>query len=92
MSGAHSVSTYALANVGNDTVVSGSGVEPHTTHSAQKFNLNSDTITSRGDTADAAQQAHPEDAKAGSHTVTLADKTTVTIHGLTHHDIGKLPH
>jgi hypothetical protein len=97
--GARSTPTRALAHIGNDTVVSGSattlGGRTHTggvAGSAQHFHLSSDTINIKGATAEGVKAAHPDHAKAGAHTVTLADKTTVTISGLSHHDVGKLTH
>jgi hypothetical protein len=99
MGGARSVSTHALANIGNDTVVSGSATkgghmpaESHATHSMQKFGMNSDTINVKGATAESVKGTHPEQAHVGSHTITIADKTTVTVSGLSHHDMGKLAH
>ncbi|HUD65085.1 MAG TPA: hypothetical protein VMQ17_10930 [Candidatus Sulfotelmatobacter sp.] len=99
--GARTAPTHALANIGNDTVVSGSATTLHGRtqaerfggRSPQHFNLSSDTISVQGATAEAIKAAtHHEEAKAGTHTVTLADKTTVTISGLSKHDIGKLTH
>jgi hypothetical protein len=98
--GARSTPTRALAHIGNDTVVSGSttalGGRTHTGAVAgldsQHFHLSSDTINIKGATAEGVKAAHPDHAKAGAHTVTLADKTTVTISGLSQHDVGKLTH
>lgn len=96
--GVRSATTHALANIGNDTVVSGSAshsirslAENHTSNAPHSFTLNSDTISVKGATADTIKNQHPQ-AAAGAHTMTLSDKTTVTIAGLTKHDIGKLPH
>jgi len=89
LSGARAVSTHALANIGNDTVVSGSAANPghmkpegHLGHSVPNFSLSSDTI----------KGAHQEGTTTTSHTIALSDKTKVTISGLTHHDVSKLPH
>jgi|ERR1700733_2243062 hypothetical protein len=98
--GARSASTHALSNIGNDTVVSGSATSlggrtaaQHLGgHSAQNFHLSSDTISVKGATAEGLKAARPEEAKTKAHTVTLADKTTVTISGLSQHDVGKLTH
>jgi hypothetical protein len=98
--GARSAPTHTLANIGNDTVVSGSATtlgghtlaDPFVTHGAQAFSLNSDTINVKGTTAEGVKAAHPEEVRTGTHTVTLADKTTVTITGLSQHDVGKLTH
>jgi hypothetical protein len=99
MGGARSVPTHSLANIGNDTVVSGSATklggrtaDSFGGHSAQNFVLSSDTINIKGATAEGVKATRPEDAKTSTHTVTLADKTTVTISGLSQHDVGKLTH
>lgn len=96
MGGSGNATTHALANIGNDTVVSGSatgrGPDHMGTPNVQHFALNSDTIDIKGTTAEGLK-AHPEqEAKAGAHTVTLQDKTTVTVSGLSQHDVGKLTH
>jgi len=100
MGGARSVRTHSLANIGNDTVVSGSATklggrtsgDSFTGHTAQNFVLSGDTINIKGATAEGVKATRPEDAKTSTHTVTLADKTTVTISGLSQHDVGKLTH
>jgi hypothetical protein len=99
MSGARSLSTHALAHVGNDTVVGGSAAtsahantEAHGTAGSHAFALNSDTINVKGATAEAVKSTHPDQGATSSHTITLGDKTTVTISGLQHHDAGILPH
>lgn len=93
LGGARSTSTHALANIGNDTVLSGSATANHPTPEgrAQSFSLSSDTISVKGATAEGVKSVHPQ-TSTGSHTITLADKTTVTISGLSKHDISKLPH
>ena len=87
------------ATVGNDTVLGGSaklhegaasGLRIPTTH-AGIGSLGADTINVAGTTAASVKAALP-DQKAASHTVTLGDKTTVTISGLSAHDITKLHH
>jgi len=96
--GARSTPTRSLAHIGNDTVVSGSATalasrtQVGGVASTQHFHLSSDTINIKGATAEGIKAAHPEHAKAGAHTVTLADKTKVTISGLSQHDVGKLTH
>jgi hypothetical protein len=99
MGGARSISTHALANIGNDTVVSGSqshgghaAPEAHGARSVQSFNLNNDTISVKGRTAEGVKDTRPDGKAASTHTITLADKTTVTVAGLSHHDMGKLTH
>lgn len=94
--GARSSST---ASVGNDTVLSGSariadrgvaGGEIAGRHGGHS-GLSSDTINVAGTTAASVKAVQPED-KAKAHTVTLGDKTKVTISGLSTHDISKLHH
>lgn len=100
MGGARSAPTHALANIGNDTVIGGSatklggrsGAGSVAGHVPQNFALSSDTINIKGATAEAVKATRPDEAKQGAHTVTLADKTTVTISGLSQHDVGKLTH
>ena len=100
LGGARSTPTHALANIGNDTVVSGSvtslegrtGTDPIVGHTPQPFNLSADTISLQGVTADAVKAGRPEETHTGVHTVTLPDKTTVTISGLSQHDVDKLKH
>jgi hypothetical protein len=85
--------------VGNDTVVSGSTTKlgMHSAsqtiagRGAQHFALSSDTINVAGVTATHVQTGHTAETK-GAHTVTLADKTTIKLAGLSAHDISKLHH
>jgi len=99
--GARSAPSTAVAKIGNDTVVSGSAttfggrgpaVDPLSGHGAQHFSLSSDTISIAGATAEGVKAAHPHDATTSAHTITLADKTTITITGVSAHDITKLHH
>jgi hypothetical protein len=91
------------ADAGNDTVVSGStaatfggrtsvsnALSAHGGH----FSLSTDTISVAGTTAESVKAGHTDvtTSHATSHTITLADKTTVTITGVSAHDIGKLSH
>jgi hypothetical protein len=98
MGGVRSSSTHALANIGNDTVVGGSSAigrslaDAQAGHGAHGFTLNTDTISVKGATAEGIKALQPEGKTVGSHTITLSDKTTVTIAGLSKHDIGKLSH
>jgi hypothetical protein len=87
-------------SIGNDTVLSGSAkpVErgAHAsavpgTHNLGHAGLSTDTINIAGTTAASVKSMHPDD-KAKAHTVTLGDKTKVTISGLSSHDISKLHH
>lgn len=97
--GSRGIQTRPLIGAGNDTVVSGStavlGSRPPLSeamggHGSHGFALNSDTINVAGATAESVK-AVQHDAAAKAHTITLADKTTVTITGLSH-DIPKLGH
>jgi len=99
--GGRSVPTNALAHIGSDTVVSGSATTlggrgsvagPSSGHGSQHFSLSGDTINIAGATAEGVKAAHPKDATTSAHTITLADKTTITIAGLSSHDITKLQH
>jgi hypothetical protein len=101
MGGAHNAPTKAVANIGSDTVVGGSATtfgghgseaKPMSGHGSQHFTLSGDTINIAGATAEGVKAAHPHDAAATAHTITLADKTTITIAGLSSHDITKLQH
>jgi hypothetical protein len=91
--GARSGLTHA--GIGNDTVVSGSTAtfagraslsSPIAHHEGQHLNLSSDTISVAGATAASVKAGHTHEASS-SHTITLADKTTVTITGVSAHDI-----
>jgi hypothetical protein len=86
---------------GSDTVLSGSthgqgrsatGLNVADAHTVGHFTLSSDTINLAGATATSVKAVRPEEANTKSHTVTLADKTTVTITGLSSHDVAKISH
>jgi hypothetical protein len=85
-------------SIGNDTVVSGStvrgvaGMEALTSHHAPNITLSSDTINVAGATAASVKAVQPDETKAKTHTLSVGDKTTVTVSGLGTHDIAKLPH
>lgn len=97
--GARSLSAAVFPNIGgNDTVVGGSAVAgvPGSVadalgHGDPKFSLSADTINVAGATAAGVKAMQPEEATRTTHTITLADKTTITIAGLQQHDISKLP-
>lgn len=95
MGGVRSASPVVGASIGNDTVVSGSAAKfgGHTIagRGVQHFNLTSDTINVAGTTATSLQTSQLR-GTATAHTVTLADKTTIKIAGLSAHDISKLHH
>lgn len=90
--GARSGLTHA--GVGNDTVVSGStatfagrsGLSGSVAHHGQNFSLSTDTVSVAGATAESVKAGHQHEATS-SRTITLADKTTVTITGVSAHDI-----
>jgi hypothetical protein len=97
--GSRGVQTRPLMAAGNDTVVSGSSAafggrtplsEAIGGHGTHGFALNSDTINVAGATAESVK-AVQHDGVAKAHTITLADKTTVTVTGLSH-DIPKVGH
>jgi hypothetical protein len=100
MGGVRSTPAHTVTGAGNDTVLSGSTttfaghtavpdapgqVSPH-------ISLSADTINVAGATAESVKAGRPEEATTKAHTVTLPDKTTVTITGLSQHDITKLHH
>ena len=84
---------------GSDTVISGStaaGIVDRNAgvaggQSGHAFTLSTDTVSVTGATAESLKAGHPPDA-TNSHTITLADKTKVTITGVPAHDITKLSH
>jgi hypothetical protein len=97
--GSRGVQTRPLIAAGNDTVVSGSSAvlggrtplsESIGSHSSRGFALSSDTINVAGATAEHVKAVQQEGA-AKAHTITLADKTTITVTGLSH-DIPKVGH
>jgi len=98
--GVRSTSPGVGAGIGTDTVVSGSAqtLGGHTSvaqtladRGAQHFSLSSDTINVAGATAASVKAVHPQE-QTDAHTITLPDKTTITIAGLSRHDISKLHH
>jgi len=98
MGGVRSAPGTVGLGVGNDTVVSGSIAKLGSTtlpdtlaRGAQHLALSADTINVAGVTA-ASIQAEPQHGTANTHTITLSDKTTITIAGLSSHDISKLHH
>lgn len=82
-------------SIGNDTVLSGSAKSSmravSSTPGLSHAGLSSDTINIAGNTAASIKAMLPEE-KAKTHTVTLSDKTKVTVTGLSNHDITKLQH
>jgi hypothetical protein len=95
--GVRNASAATVSSIGNDTVMSGStaGIPGHNPEAqgsrvVQQFTLNSDTINVAGTTA-ASFKSESQEPKT-AHTVTLSDKTTINIAGLSQHDITKLHH
>ena len=91
--GAHSALTPATA--ANDTVISGSTMTRSSVSEAvgrqgSHFTLSADTISVAGATAESVKAA--QSPAANVHTITLADKTTVTITGVSPQDITKIHH
>jgi hypothetical protein len=99
LGGVRSIPPTSGVSIGNDTVVSGSTTklgmhaasETLANRGAQHFALSSDTINVAGATA-ASIQTGVAHGTTHTHTVTLADKTTIKIAGLSAHDISKLHH
>jgi len=82
---------HSLAGFASDTVVGGSAatsVLPSGTTTAG-FNLSADTINVAGATATGVSVQDPAQAHTAVQTITLADKTTVTITGVPSHNIIK---
>ena len=75
------------AGVAKDVAVSGSFTEPTSSHGAV---LSPDTINVAGHTASAVK-AEEAASKSATSTITLSDKTTVTLTGIPTHNVGK-PH
>jgi hypothetical protein len=96
MGGVRSAPLSSGLHAGNDTVVSGStrlaASEALGARGAQHFSLSADTINVAGVTAAHIQTGQPRHDITGTHTITLSDKTTIKIAGLSAHDITKLHH
>jgi len=99
--GARNLPVHATADLARDTVVGGSVTPfsaPHAAgevldkHGAQSFSLSNETINVLGTTAESVKGTSPHDSATSAHTITLADKTTITISGLSHEDVSKLKH
>jgi hypothetical protein len=84
------------ASIGTDTIVGGSAKLVDGTigvlgsHNVGRLALSADTINAAGHTA-LSVKTEPQSIAAG-HTVTVGEKTTITISGLSAHDITKLSH
>lgn len=91
--GAHSATTPTFA-IGSDTVVAGSAITSATEATKQASsgvhaNLSGDTINIAGTTAASVKSNVVQDSKSAGHTITMSDKTTITLTGV--HDVTK-PH
>jgi hypothetical protein len=100
--GARGTLAHAATDLAKDTVVGGSAatalVHPAAAaeglgkHAGGSFSLSNETINVAGTTAESVKAGHPAEGATGGHTVTLADSTTVTITGLSQHDMSKIKH
>jgi hypothetical protein len=87
-----------ISSVGSDTVVAGSGItgKPESAGSAaagtaHPLSLSGDTINVSGSTAAGVKHEALPAGKAVGQTITLSDKTTITLTGVSPHDVTK-PH
>jgi hypothetical protein len=86
-----------ISSLTTDSIVSGSAkLVDNTlgvlgTHNVGSFALSMDSINIAGATALSVKTLEPE-SNAKAHTVSVGDKTTITINGLSAHDISKLSH
>jgi hypothetical protein len=90
--GVHSAVTPAHGAVGSDTVVAGSAFSSKIdatkpTTSGAHASLSGDTINIAGTTAAGVKSETAHDAKSAGHTITLSDKTTITLTGVSAHDV-----
>jgi hypothetical protein len=81
-----------VTSVGSDTVVAGSAisgkVESHATSvGAGPALTHSDTINVAGTTASSVKNEPLAAGKTAGHTITLSDKTTITLTGVTPHTV-----
>lgn len=89
--GVHQSSTPTFSTLGSDTVVAGSAfgkLDPAAASKGHGLSLSGDTINVAGTTA-ASLKEQAVQGKAAGQTLTLSDKTTVTLTGV--HDVTK-PH
>jgi hypothetical protein len=82
-------SALTPATAGSDTVVGGSASQPSASGpvgpQSGSITLSADTVNVAGATAESVKAA--QSAAASARTITLKDKTTVTISGVSGHDI-----
>jgi hypothetical protein len=93
--GVHTGATPSLA-IGSDTVVAGSGFSGKiesagsaTAGSAHALSLSGDTINVAGTTAASVKTEPLHEGKITGQTLTLSDKTTITLTGVSAHDVTK---
>jgi len=79
----------AINTIGSDTVVAGSAFGKTELTTGGSRALSSDTINVAGTTAAGVKTA--VDTKSTGHTITMADKTSITLNGVTPHNVIK-PH
>jgi hypothetical protein len=94
--GVRSVAAPAHTTIGSDTVVAGSAFSSKidatkSAASGAHVSLSGDTINVAGTTAASVKSETVQDAKSAGHTITLSDKTTITLTGVSAHDVIK-PH
>jgi len=81
--GVHSGAAPAIHAIGSDTVVAGSAFAKTELSSGTGKALSADTIKAAGTTAADVKTA--PDTKASGTTITMADKTSITLTGVTPH-------
>ncbi len=87
--GVHSAATPTVKAVGSDTVVAGSAFGKTELSAGTSRGLTADTISVAGTTATGVKTT-PE-VKSSGQTITMADKTSITLTGVTAHNTTK-PH
>jgi hypothetical protein len=89
--GVRSAATPAIHAIGSDTVVAGSAFgKTELTNAGGSRALSGDTISIAGTTAAGVKTAL--DVKSTGHTITMADKTSITLTGVTAHTNVTKPH
>jgi hypothetical protein len=83
--GVHSGAAPAVKAIGSDTVVAGSAFAKTELSTGPNRALTADTIKSAGTTAADVKTA--PDTKASGTTITMADKTSITLTGVTPHSV-----
>jgi len=79
----------SISAVGSDTVVAGSAfTKTELAGTGGKIGLSTETIKAAGVTA-ASVKSEPTVATTASHTITMSDKTSITLSGISTHDVIK---